>query len=376
MGRFPAVSLTFCALLAAASAGCSQPLRPVEIEEGSRIPPGPERAPFGLFERAVYHFGGDPGPSEQLSVLRLLHDPLDGSHRLSLPDTADRCRRAVRELRDRDYSSWPVAGYVVNRLSRLASRDPSALVRWECLTTLAWFRGWVHPLAVSVGPGEGAEESEVIEAFRTLKILREHPGMRKDPANRRALLRAVDALGSHRWDSGTSEGPGLVKGRLAGAQRALTGLIDGRTDPWREIPHLRNAIDRATLRVTDQVVALTSIAALSDPVAFVRARAVEVLEPTAGTEAIRALALALALEMEPAARLRLIDTLGRLGAARSETETVVVQALAAALFDADEPLRRAAAHALDRVVSGGETTMDPSAWRRWWRENARRYANR
>ena len=136
---------------------------------------------------------------------------------------------------------------------------------------------------------------------------------------------------------------------------------------------MRDALEWSTSRVADQVVYLTFLAALDDPVAFVRSQAVRTLEPIARPEVLLAFARALARERDFVARLTMIEAVGRAGKDRLDAEPFLVPALATALHDPDETIRLAAARALGRVIGGRADADDAAGWQRWWREHAKEY---
>ncbi len=316
--------------------------------------------------------GADRRPAYAIDVIREVHDLKDYSHRVRIPDAVERCRGAVADLGRSDYTEWDETGMVVVVLSTLALRDSAAIVRNDCVRVLAWFFDWVHPVAAGIPPGGETTEEGVLNALKAMEAILDKEKPFAEAADRLVLTDAVSVLGSHPWSDMSTPDPRLARNRLAqprGVVRALAARAfrDGRDDAV-----LADSLDRAIIRVADQVLALSLIAALADPAAHVRAAAARALGERAVPGAVEMLAASLARESESSVRIAWIAALGELGARDEEGRKVVVPALAGVLGDPDGSVRRAAVRELARLT-GENPGPESTDWQRWWRENAPEY---
>jgi HEAT repeat protein len=136
---------------------------------------------------------------------------------------------------------------------------------------------------------------------------------------------------------------------------------------------IRDTLDRALLRVSDEVVVLTMMAALADRTGYVRTSAAKALTRSRDARAVGPLILALESEPTDFVRLELVRALG--ASAVGDARRRAIPALADSLIDLDTSVRQAAAREMERLTGAG-IGVDPSAWLRWWKEHGKEYGRR
>ena len=321
---------------------------------------------FEFVNDVFYFFGADRPPSRALKEIREVHDLKDWSYKPNYPDAAQRTREAISDLRESDYTSWDDAAMVVAIISTMVSRDRSALVRDDCISTLGWFRAWVHPSLIGVGPAVESSEEEVLQALKVLDLLHADPVTPLSTSDRLVCLDAVAVLGNHSWDEVKSDDPIVYRTKMS-RPRAIIRRLTGRDlEKSRQDPEIRDTLDRALIRVTDQTLFLSLVAGLTDPVPHVRAGAAREIRKASDPRSLAPLLHTLESEEDAPVRLALISTIAEVAVLTDEGKAASVPGLAAALTDASSAVQRAAARALPRVT-GANPGPDPIDWRRWWR---------
>lgn len=169
----------------------------------------------GFFQDLLVFFGAERPPSRALAKIRDTHNLRDWTYRIEVPDAVETTREAVLELTESDYDSWEETALVIAVLSTMATRDASSLVRADCITSLTWFRGWIHDDAVRMGRGVATTEEDVIKALRALDKLKTDPKAGTDPFRTLLILDSVSVLGSHPWDELASERPSVIRTTLS-----------------------------------------------------------------------------------------------------------------------------------------------------------------
>jgi len=321
---------------------------------------------FDFVNDVFIFFGADRPPSRALKEIREVHDMKDWSYNPKYPDAAKRTSEAIADLRESDYTSFDDTSMVVAILSTMVSRDRSALVRDDCIATLGWFRSWIHPMLLDVGDGVLTSEEEVLQALKVLDALHKDPKAKLSSSDRLVCLDAIAILGSHRWDDVVSDDPIVYRTKMSRPRaiiRRLTGY-DLRTS--RQDPQIRDTLDRALIRVTDQTLFLSLVAGLSDTVAHVRSGAARQLRKAGDPRALPPLLHTLESEEDAPVRLALISAISEVAVLTDEGKATATPSLAKALNDSSTSVQRAAARALKRVT-GQNPGPDPIDWRRWWR---------
>ncbi len=372
MGCRPSRRLIPAAVLLAA-AGCSAVVgsrSPEENGSGSSSKVGDlefaisEKSADFLQEVLIF-LGADRPPRRALRVIRDTHDLKDWSLRLDVPGAAEKTREALRDLTRSDYESWEETALVISIVSTLSTRDRASLIRSDCISTLHWFDGWVHPDAVALGRGPEPAEKETLQAMNVILDLAEKAKTGDVAGNRGVVIQAVEILGNHRWARVDRPEPGILRARLSRPRGVIRLLGSNRLDWCKGDPEVRAALDRALVRLADDVHTLAPLAALGDRAPFVRAAAAAAIRPDAA-DAVGPLAHALRREVTASVRLSLVNALGRLAGEGAGPRHPAVAALAGVLADPDASVRRAAARLLERATGLG-LGSDPAAWRRWWR---------
>jgi HEAT repeats len=326
-----------------------------------------ENSGFGMefMDDVFIFFGADRPPSRALTDIRDVHDLGDWSYLPQYPNGAQQTRDAIEDLRESDYTSWEDTALVVAILSTMVSRDRSALVRDDCITTIGWFRSWVHPRLMDVGPGVSTTEEEVLQALKVLDALHKDLSKPLSQSDKMVCIDAISVLGSHSWDKVESGDPIVHRTKMSrprGVIRRLTGrdLKVSATDP-----EIRDTLDRALIRVTDQTLFLTLVAGLADPIPYVRATSAQQLRHAGDPRALKPLLFTLGKDENAPVRLALIGAIAEVAVLNDDGKAQAVSPLAAALTDPSTSVQRAAARALARVT-GENPGPDPIDWRRWW----------
>ncbi len=322
---------------------------------------------FDFVNDVFYFFGADRLSSRALVEIREVHDLKDWSYQAKYPDAAARTRAAIADLRDSDYTSWDDTAMVVAILSTMVSRDRSALVRDDCICTLSWFRGWVHPTLISVGPTIQTSEEEVLQALKVLDALHEDRVTPLGASDRLVCIDAIAVLGNHDWDRVMSDNPIVYRTKMS-RPRAIIRRLTGRDlQKSRADPEIRDTLNRALIRVTDQTLFLSLVAGLTDPVPHVRAGSARHLRSAGDPRALAPLLHTLESEEDAPVRLALISAIADVAVLNDEGKAAAVPGLAAALNDSSTAVQRSSARALARVT-GANPGPDPVDWRRWWRK--------
>jgi len=328
-----------------------------------------------IFGDIAIFFGGDRPPSRALKVIREVHDLKDWSYRMNVPNAVEQCRDAVRDLARSDYASWDESGLVVSVVSQMLSRDPSALVRSDCVTALLWFHGWVHPDAKKMGKGVASPMEDVNRALTALAELPKGQAGVANPSNRLVCIDAVSILGSHPWDDIRSPDPSVVRTSLA-RPRGITRRLTARDlTGYRKVPEVRDTLDRALLRLSDQVIFMSLVGALADGSSHVRSAAVAALTRAGRSRAVPPLIHTLEKEEHEFVRTAIVEAITDLAEYSETPMPEAVVALAAELTDPDLSVRYAAARGLTRLT-GESPGGDPTDWIRWWQENGAEYQPR
>jgi len=326
-----------------------------------------------FFQDMFIFFGGERPPGRALQKIRETHDLTDWTYRAGVEDAIETTREGVQELARSDYHSWDETALVISLLSTMAVRDPAALVRSDTLSTLNWFRRWIHEDTIRMGKGVVTTEDDVIEALKALDRLQNDPAATTDPRRVMAMIDAISILGSHPWDELTSERPAIIKTTLSRPRGVIGRLTRPDLTARRGIPEIRDTLDRALLRVADEVIILTMMAAMADRTAYVRASAAKTLFLARDPRAVGPIVSTLGVETRDFVRLELVKALGAsaLGTARKRA----IPALADVLMDTDISVRQAAASELERLTGAG-IGSDVSAWHRWWKKHEKEYGRR
>lgn len=361
-------------LLLAASIGACRTTPPPR--EGGPSPSGEAPAeipttepagknPLDFLGEVLIFLGADRPPVLALREIREVHDLKDWSHRFDVPNSAERCREAVHDLGESDYESWDDLATAVWVLSTMAVRDPSALVRDDAIGVLAGFRPWVHRDAVAMGRGPQVTEEDVSRALSSLKDLHAENRPHRTPAERMACMDGISVLGNYPWDRLKMDDPAAARAQLSPPRGVFRFLLAGSLEADRADPRIRDTLDRALVRLSDEVIFLTEVAGLADRAGHVRRTAAKALEAAGDPRAVGPLAFTLSREGEDAVTLGILSALGELGTAGDRT--VALAAAAGRLDDPSPSVRRAAARAM-AGITGENRPDDPAAWRRWWRE--------
>jgi hypothetical protein len=305
-------------------------------------------------------------------VISETHDPKTWTYRADAPDGARRTVEALRDLRDSDYVGWDDPAIVIAILSTMTVRDPSALVRSECIETLRWFEEWVRPEVSRLGRAVRTTDEDVIRALRALDQLDKDPGPDLDASAKLVCIDAVSILGSHPWDTFRGTDPVLVRTSLSRPRGVIRRLTARDLDAFRRDPEIRDSLDRALIRVAGETLFMTQVAALADPVEHVRATAAKALRYASDPRVVRLLSHVLAVEDTLTVRLAVISSLEDLVVRYPQTRLEAVPALAAVLSRSEGSVRRAAARALSGILEKGPAD-DPAWWQRWWRDHAQEY---
>jgi hypothetical protein len=319
-----------------------------------------------LFREVSIFFGADRRPGYALRAIRDVHDLKDWSYRLDVPRAVENCREALADLMVSDYSDWDETGMTVVVVSTLAQRDASALVRNDCVRVLAWFRNWIAPLAAAIPPGPEPDQNAVLGALRAFESILKKEAPFEDPADRTVFVDGVAVLGSYPWAELALPDARLARNRVAQPRGVVRALAGRNFRPGRSDSLVADSLDRALIRVTDQVLVLSLLGGLADPVAHVRAAAARSLGEQRMVAAAPVLARALGTEPEASVRISWLAVLGNLGETGESVRDEVVPAIAGLLHDPNDSVRRAAAREL-----AGLTHEDPGPdvtdWQRWWR---------
>ncbi|MEN8149564.1 MAG: hypothetical protein ABFS86_07055 [Planctomycetota bacterium] len=326
-----------------------------------------------FFEDLEIFLGGERSPSIALRKIVATHDLSSWTYRPEVPDAVEITRDAVEELRDSDYDSWEETSLIVQVVSMMAVRDPASVVRTDCLSTLDWFRTRVREEVIRLDPPLETTEQDVTSAFEALDAAKGDRRAAADPKKAKILLHAVGVLGSHRWDEVDSDRPAHWRSSLSGPRHVVRRL--GRRDvtAHRANPEIAGAVDAALIRVTDQIIIMTMIGALADRTAYVRAAAAKTLAEARDPRAVSPIILSIDTEPRDFVIQDLVRALGR--CALGEKRREAVPALAGLLVHTDVTVRQAAAREMERLTGAG-LDVDPAAWLRWWKDNAKDYGQR
>ena len=216
---------------------------------------------------------------------------------------------------------------------------------------LTWFYDWIHPLAEEIPAGSEPGEDAVLDALRALQsILTKEGGAAAVDADRTVLVDAVSTLGNYPWSKLSVPDPRLVRTKVAqprGVVRTLAGrpLNDARSNAL-----LADTLDRALIRVTDQVITMSLLGALVDPSDHVRAAAARAAADRRVPGGAALIGRALPAERESSVRMACVVALGTLGTGDETAKAEAIPALAATLGDSNDSVRRAAATELARLT--------------------------
>jgi len=326
-----------------------------------------------FFQDLFIFFGGERPPGRALQKIRDTHNLSDWTYKIGVEDAVETTREGVQELARSDYKSWDETALVISLLSTLAIRDPASVVRTDSIATLTWFRNWIHEDTIRMGRGVPTTEDEVLNALKVLDDMRKDKTVEGNPQKTMVLIDAISILGSHPWDELVSDRPAIIKYRLARPRGVIGRLTRPDLTARRGNAQIRDTLDRALLRVSDEVVILTMMAAMSDPTAYVRASGAKALFLARDPRAVGPLIATLGTERRDFVRLELVKALG--ACASGDRRKLAVPALADTLIDTDVSVQQAAASELERLVGAG-LGPNVSAWLRWWKVHAKEYGRR
>lgn len=327
---------------------------------------------FGMIQDVLIFFGADRRPSYALREIAAVHDMKSWTHRPGVSDAVDRCREAVQDLTISDYDGWNDKALVIAVLSTMSVRDSSGLVRHDCIDALAWFEGKVRPEVLTLGRGVDTTEEEVIRALRALDELNKDPGPELSLSEKMVCIDAISILGSHPWDAVRGAAPSTVRTSLSRPRGVIRRLTARDLDAYRADAEVKATFDQALVRVAGEVLFMSQIAGLADPVEHVRAAAAKALKLSEDRRAVKHLAYALKTEEMLPVRLAIISSLRELVMRYPEMRRASIPALAAALTGTDESVRRASARALAGILEKGPAD-DPAWWQRWWSDHGEEY---
>lgn len=325
------------------------------------------------FEDLKIFFGGDRPPKRALKKLLDTHDFTTWAYRPEVADGVQLTREAVEEFARCDYASWEETSLVVTVLSTMVTRDPAAVVRADCLTTLGWFQNWIHDDALRLDPPIKTTEDLVMKARKALRSLKADAKASSDPKKAKIIFGAVTVLGSHPWYEAGSNRPAIIRSSLARPRRVLRRLMSSDMTARRSNADIDKALDTALIRVNDQVVIMTLMAGLADTTAYVRAGAAKALAEAGDPRAVGPIISAIDRETRDSVIQELVRALGK--NALGDTRRDAIPALADLLIHTDVTVRQAAARELERLTGEG-LEVDPAAWLRWWKTHAKEYGRR
>jgi len=342
-----------CALVAAAS--CKGP-QPFTLQNAAETLVGDIDDLFGGKSAAVKH----------LTAIRDVNDPSGRAFRKDAEDALDTTRRAVRALATCDYPSWNEAALTIGVLSSMADEHESALVRAECVDTMARMAPWTFKYAAT--PEHPSTDNEV---FDGLKTLNDASGLSSDatPEAVAAVTDAVNVMTNHLFDrvelapnfAGDNRAVALSYRKNLRTVRVALRLMSGRSLlRIAADPSLHDALETAYPTLASSVIRLTLLkAALAD-----------LSEPTRSAAVRQVATLAIA---DGGAVLKRVLVYDGYASVRREAAKafaaypapVAVPALIDGLADEMAEVRGAAAGSL-AAVTGEKFGDDRGAWLRWW----------
>jgi hypothetical protein len=322
-----------------------------------------------LLNELSFLLGADRRPGYALRTIRDVHDLSDWSYKIDAKNGVERCRESLEDLKVSDYEGWDETGMVVVVISTMIQRDASALVRNDCVGVLTWFYDWIHPLAEEIPAGSEPGEDAVLDALRALDSILTKEGGAAAGADRSVLVDAIATLGNFPWAKVALPEPRLMRTRVAQPRGVVRALASRPLKDARGNALLADTLDRALIRVTDQVITMSLLGALIDPADHVRSAAARAIQDRRLPGGVAQIARALPVEKESPVRLSCIAALGALGGDDEAAKAEAIPALAAALGDVNDSVRRAAATELARLT-GEDPGPDVADWQRWWREKS------
>lgn len=306
-------------------------------------------------------------PGRHLATLAACHEARGWRFRPDVEDAFPRTLEAVRGLATADYATWREAALVLQVLTTMSEEHPAALVRIECLDTLATIGKWTT--AAVPATERRTTEPEVVAAIKRLNEA--VGGDAKDPAVVASVAETVDVLAAFRFDESRAlpaAGPGAdprgtartLRSQLNTSRGVLRALTGARLAAFETDPRVRDALDRAFVSVGASAARSAALfAAAGDPDELVRAAAARDLAALRPAPGPAVLGMLLAGDASTSVRREAARFLSAWPAEQT------VPALLPGLSD-DMPEVRAATVASLASVTGQSFGDDRTAWLRWW----------